>query len=233
MNGSTSLSSDVSTPPGGGSKSTRKPTNFGHHKTGFKAGFTASLFKATSKVLKPLLTSSQESLSQRSSSFKRGSVHGSSASINSFVDEKGVLVTPPPRRLGRARSAHGSVSSIKAAIDATVPLQPKQLSNPNLTATQGHSYESVSLSVSIKPPIRFGSVNSVVRADGTLLTPPPRKHSCLRSKQGSTATINSFVDERGNLVTPPPRKQGSVSSVKAEGHIQLSNTNLITKDPAF
>ena len=87
-----------------------------------------------------------------------------------------------------------------------------------LLASSSHysSFESVSVSISLsRPPTQrqqgqgekgLGkgvSANSVIRADGSLLTPPPRKN---RSAQGSTTSINSFLDARGRLVTPPPRK---------------------------
>ena len=156
-------------------------------------------------------------------------------------------MTPPPRKPG---SGQGSVSSIRAVTEETsvIPFPARQLSNKNLSI-EGRSYESVSISVSLKAPDKFGSANSVVRADGTLVTPPPRKNLWRGSVQGSTGSVNSFVDEKGVLVTPPPRKHGrcgsaqsSVSSFKpATGETkdvpfrtrQLSNPNLTGKGSSY
>ena len=155
-------------------------------------------------------------------------------------------MTPPPRKPGRSASALGSVASIKAAFEekATVPFQANRLSNKNLTPV-GHSYESLSISVSLKAPKKVGSVNNIVRPDGTLVTPPPRKNLRRGSVQGSTGSVNSFVDDKGVLVTPPARKhgrcgsgQGSVSSLKASADLstrpsQLSNQDLTSKGNSY
>ena len=105
-----------------------------------------------------------------------------------------------------------------------------------LLASSSHysSFESVSVSISLsRPPTQrqqgqgekgLGkgvSANSVIRADGSLLTPPPRKN---RSAQGSTTSINSFLDARGRLVTPPPRKLNRATSKNSV--LQTSSANV-------
>ena len=153
----------------------RKPTNFNHHRSTLKSTFTATLVKATAKVMKPFRS--------------RESLRGSTNSVNSVVTKDGRLITPPPR--SRRKSGAGSTTSINSFVGAdgrlvTPPPRSKSKSslfnlNKENLPTDQHVYNGSTV-----------SLNRILTSNGGTVTPPPRH----RRGFGSNVTINGPIVSR-------------------------------------